>query len=332
MIVTIKQTLIAFGLMLAVTFPAFSQSNNPILPGFHADPEILYSNKTKKYYIYSTTDGQPGWGGWYFTVFSSVDLKNWKDEGVMLDLKSDQVPWADGNAWARCIEEKLVGDQYKYFFYYSGNPKAGGGKQIGVAISDSPAGPFVDLGHPIITDSPTGHGQQIDVDVFTDPASGKSYLYWGNGYMAGAELNDDMISIKKETITVMTPEGGTLQDYAYREAAYVFYRNGLYYFMWSVDDTGSPNYHVAYGTSTSPLGPIKVAKNPVVLIQNPEKEIYGPAHNSILQVPGTDKWYIVYHRINKNYLKSDPGVHREVCIDRMEFNEDGSIKQVIPTR
>ena len=250
----------------------------------------------------------------------------------MLDLKSDQVPWADGNAWAPCIEEKLVGDQYKYFFYYSGNPKAGGGKQIGVAISDSPAGPFVDLGHPIITDSPTGHGQQIDVDVFTDPASGKSYLYWGNGYMAGAELNDDMISIKKETITVMTPEGGTLQDYAYREAAYVFYRNGLYYFMWSVDDTGSPNYHVAYGTSTSPLEPIKVAKNPVVLIQNPEKEIYGPAHNSILQVPGTDKWYIVYHRINKNYLKSDPGVHREVCIDRMEFNEDGSIKQVIPTR
>lgn len=332
MIVTIKQTLIAFGLLLAVTFPAFAQSGNPVLPGFHADPEILYSNKTKKYYIYSTTDGQPGWGGWYFTVFSSVDLKNWKDEGVMLDLKSDQVPWADGYAWAPCIEEKLVGDQYKYFFYYSGNPKTGGGKQIGVATSDSPAGPFVDLGHPIITDSPTGHGQQIDVDVFTDPASGKSYLYWGNGYMAGAELNDDMISIKKETITVMTPEGGTLQDYAYREAAYVFYRNGLYYFMWSVDDTGSPNYHVAYGTSTSPLGPIKVAKSPVVLIQNPEKEIYGPAHNSILQVPGTDKWYIVYHRINKNYLKSDPGVHREVCIDRMEFNEDGSIKQVIPTR
>lgn len=89
------------------------------MPGFHADPEILYSNKTKKYYIYSTTDGQPGWGGLVFYCFSSVDLKNWKDEGVMLDLKSDQVPWADGNAWALCIEEKLVGDQYKYFFYYS---------------------------------------------------------------------------------------------------------------------------------------------------------------------------------------------------------------------
>ena len=143
--------------------------------------------------------------------------------------------------------------------------------------------------------------------------------------MAGAELNDDMISIKKETITVMTPEGGTLQDYAYREAAYVFYRNGLYYFMWSVDDTGSPNYHVAYGTSTSPLGPIKVAKSPVVLIQNPEKEIYGPAHNSILQVPGTDKWYIVYHR---HPLGDAAPNHREVCIDRMYFDENGFIKPV----
>ena len=164
--------------------------NNPVLPGFHADPGILYSHQTQKYYIYSTTDGQPGWGGWYFTVFSSTDLKTWQDEGVMLDLKSEQVPWADGNAWAPCIEEKKVDGKYKYFFYYSGNPKNGGGKQIGVATSDSPAGPFIDLGRPVVTASPVGGGQQIDVDVFTDPVSGKSYLYWGNGYMAGAELND----------------------------------------------------------------------------------------------------------------------------------------------
>lgn len=305
--------------------------NNPVLPGFHADPEILYSNKTKKYYIYSTTDGQPGWGGWYFTVFSSADLKQWTYEGIMLDLKSEQVPWANGNAWAPCIEEKLVKGEYKYYFYYSGNPKEGNGKQIGVAVSDNPTGPFKDLGHPIITDSPVGHGQQIDVDVFTDPVSGKSYLYWGNGYMAGAELNKDMLSIKKKTLTVLTPEGGTLQDYAYREAPYVFYRNGLYYFLWSVDDTGSPNYHVAYGTSRSPLGPIQVAEKPVVLIQNPDKEIYGPAHNSVLQIPGTDEWIIVYHRINKWYLKDAPGIHREVCIDRLEFNEDGTIRPVTPT-
>lgn len=305
--------------------------NNPVLPDFHADPEILYSQKTNKYYIYSTTDGQPGWGGWYFTVFSSSDLKKWEYEGVMLDLKSEQVPWANGNAWAPCIEEKQIGGEYKYFFYYSGNPKTGGGKQIGVATSNSPTGPFTDLGYPIITESPTGGGQQIDVDVFTDPVSGKSYLYWGNGYMAGAELNDDMISIKKETLTVMTPKGGTLQDYAFREAPYVFYRNGTYYFTWSVDDTGSPNYHVAYGTSKSPLSKIKVAKEPVILIQDPTKEIYGTAHNSILQIPNTDEWYIVYHRINKHYLNDSPGIHREVCIDRLEFNKDGTIKPASPT-
>lgn len=307
--------------------------NNPILPGFHADPEILYSHQTKKYYIYSTTDGQPGWGGWYFTVFSSDNLTDWTDEGVMLDLKSDQVSWANGNAWAPCIEEKKIDGKYKYFFYFSGNPAAGGGKQIGVAMADSPVGPFKDLGRPVITDSPVGHGQQIDVDVFTDPVSGKAYLYWGNGYMAGAELNEDMVSIKENTITVMTPKGGTLKDYAYREAPYVFYRDGLYYFMWSVDDTGSPNYHVAYGTAKSPLGPVKVAKKPVVLIQDAAKEIYGPAHNAVLQVPGTDEWYIVYHRINKNFIEREkgPGVHREVCIDRMEFNPDGTIKKVVPT-
>lgn len=305
--------------------------NNPVLPGFHADPEIVYSHQTKKYYIYSTTDGQPGWGGWYFTAYSSDDLKHWTYEGVILDLKSEQVPWANGNAWAPCIEEKLVKGKYKYYFYYSGNPKNGQGKQIGVAVADSPTGPFVDLGHPIITESPVGGGQQIDVDVFTDPVSGKTYLYWGNGYMAGAELNKDMVSIKKKTLTVMTPEGGTLQDYAYREAPYVFYRNGLYYFMWSVDDTGSPNYHVAYGTSKSPLGPIEVAAQPVVLKQNPEQQIYGTAHNSVLQIPGTDEWMIVYHRINKWYLKDAPGVHREVCIDRLQFNDDGTIQPVVPT-
>lgn len=308
--------------------------NNPVLPGFHADPEIVYSNLTGKYYIYSTTDGQPGWGGWYYTAYSSSDLKDWTYEGIVLDLKSDQVTWADGNAWAPAIEEKKTKDGYRYYLYFSGNPKNGGGKQIGVATADSPTGPFTDLGHPMITESPTGGGQQIDVDVFTDPVSGKSYLYWGNGYMAGAELNKDMLSIKKKTLKVLTPQGGTLQDYAYREAPYVFYRNGLYYFMWSVDDTGSANYHVAYGTAKSPLGPIQVASDPIVTLQDPELEIYGPAHNSVICKPGTDEWYIVYHRINKHYLDKSlsPGTHREVCIDRLEFNEDGTIKRVKLTK
>jgi GH43 family beta-xylosidase len=77
-----------------------------------------------------------------------------------------------------------------------------------------------------------------------------------------------------------------------------------------------------------------VAEQPVVLIQDPAQEIYGPAHNSVLQIPGRDEWYIVYHRINKNYIERDkaPGIHREVCIDKMEFNADGTIKPVKPTQ
>lgn len=312
---------------------SYTGQGNPILPGFHADPEILYSNKTGKYYIYSTTDGKPGWGGYKYYVYSSADLKEWKNEGVALDAKSDQIAWANGNLWApAAIEVKQKNGSYKYYLYFSANPNDNGRKQMGVAVSDSPTGPFVDLGQPLLAKNHPGcNGQLIDVDVFMDPVSKKPYLYWGNGFMAGAELESNMTKIKDETVTVMTPKGGSLRDYAYREAPYVFYRNGLYYFMWSVDDTGAANYHVAYGTSKSPLGPIEVAKDPIVLIQDSQHEIYGTAHNSVIQKPGTDEWYIVYHRINKDYIHFQPGVHREVCIDKLEFNADGTIKRVVPT-
>ena len=312
---------------------SYTGQGNPILPGFHADPEILYSNKTGKYYIYSTTDGKPGWGGYKYYVYSSSDLKEWKNEGGALDAKSDQISWANGNLWApAAVEVKQKDGSYKYYLYFSARPNDNGRKQMGVAVSDSPTGPFVDLGHPLLAKNHPGcNGQLIDVDVFIDPISKKPYLYWGNSFMAGAELEPSMTKIKDETVTVMTPKGGSLKDYAYREAPYVFYRNGLYYFMWSVDDTGAANYHVAYGTSKSPLGPIEVAKEPIVLIQDPQHEIYGTAHNSVIQKPGTDEWYIVYHRINKDYIHFQPGVHREVCIDKMEFNADGTIKRVIPT-
>lgn len=311
----------------------YGNGNNPILPDYHADPDIVYSHKTGKYYLYSTTDGYQGWGGWKFNVFSSTDLVNWTDEGTVLDVKGDQVAWASGNAWAPAIEEVAQSDgTYKYYLYFSAH--SGDKKKIGVAISDDPAGPFVDSGQPIVSDSPVGHGQQIDVDVFYDPKSKKHYLYWGNGYMAGAELNDDLTSIKEETITVLTPEGGTLQTHAYREAPYVFYRKGKYYFLWSVDDTGSPNYHVCYGTAKSPLGPITVADPATILIQRPDQLIYGTAHNAVLQRPDTDEWYIVYHRINKNHLDrvSGPGIHREVCIDKMTFDKKGNILPITPTQ
>ncbi|MCM1066340.1 MAG: family 43 glycosylhydrolase [Muribaculaceae bacterium] len=306
---------------------------NPVRPGWHADPEILYSANTGRYYIYSTTDGKPGWGGSDFRCFSSENLKDWTDEGIVLDLASEQVAWADGNAWAPAIEEKANADgTYSYYLYFSGNSTDGSGKQIGVAVADSPTGPFRDLGHPIVASSPTGHGQQIDVDVFTDPVSGKSYLYWGNGYMAGAELDSSMTAIVDSTLTVMTPEGGTLATHEYREAPYVFYHDGRYYFLWSVDDTGSPNYHVAYGTSDSPLGKITVADPAVILIGRPEQEIYGTAHCSVVKQPGSDEWLIAYHRINPSYLENSPGTHRQVCIDRMQIRPDGTIAPVEPSK
>ena len=161
-------------------------TGNPILPGFHADPEILYSNKTGKYYIYSTTDGIPGWGGYKYYVYSSANLKEWKNEGVALDAKSDQISWANGNLWApAAIEVKQKDGSYKYYLYFSARPNDNGRKQMGVAVSDSPTGPFVDLGHPLLAKNHPGcNGQLIDVDVFIDPVSKKPYLYWGNSFMA----------------------------------------------------------------------------------------------------------------------------------------------------
>lgn len=317
----------------------YGNYKQPILPGFHADPEVMYSHLTGKYYIYSTTDGTPGWGGHDFSVFSSDDLQNWTDEGKMLDVKSDQVKWATGNAWAPCIEEvKQKDGSYKYYFYFSAHNPKSNSKEISVAVADHPVGPFKALDEPIVSmkDKPEGvrGGQAIDVDVFTDPKTGKHYLYWGNGFMAGAELNDDMLSIKKETVVNLTPQGGTLDTWAFREGAYVFYRKGTYYFLWSVDDTGSPNYHVCYATSKSPLGPLTLdEQNYMVIRQRPENKIYGTAHNSILQIPGKDEWYIVYHRINKNYMNRHwtPGIHREVCIDRLTFDKKGKIIEVTPT-
>jgi len=302
-------------------FPALN--NNPALPGHFADPEVLYSNKTGKYYIYPTSDGFDGWGGYYFKVFSSDDLTDWKDEGVILDLKKD-VTWANRNAWAPCIVEKKINGVYKYFYYFTAAQK------IGVAVADNPTGPFKDSGNALIDSAPEGvkGGQEIDPDVFTDPKTNKSYLYWGNGHMAGVELNDDMVSINKKTLTILKP------DDTFREGTYVIYRKGTYYFMWSEDDTRSPNYKVRYATAKSPLGAFTIPKDNIVLKQDPDKQLFGTGHNSVVQVPGKDEWYIVYHRFsypNGYKLGEAAGFNREVCIDRLYFDKKGHIITVKPT-
>lgn len=297
--------------------------SNPVLEGYYADPDIIYSNKTKRYYIYPTSDGFTGWSGTYFKTFSSENLTDWVDEGVILDLQRD-VSWAKRNAWAPTIVEKKKGKKYNYYYYFTAAQK------IGVAVSEDPAGPFVDSGNPLVASKPDGvkGGQEIDPKVFTDPKSKKSYLYWGNGYLAVAELNKDMVSIKPNTTKVITP------DKTFREGVYVFYRNGIYYFLWSENDTRDQDYRVRYGTSKSPLGPITIMPDNLILSKNSQDGIWGTGHNSVIQVPGKDEWFIVYHRFSyPNGIKmgSAAGYNREVCIDKMEFNDDGSIKPTIPT-
>lgn len=307
-----------------VFLPDPDSGNNPVIKDYHADPAVLYSRKTGKYYIYPTSDGYDGWGGTSFKTFSSDDLVTWTDEGILLDLPT-QVSWADRHAWAPCIIEKERDGEYKYYFYYTAAQK------VGVASSDSPTGPFIDSGRPIVVDKPPGidYGQVIDPDVFHDPASGKDYLYWGNGFLAVAELSEDMISIVPETQSVITPSDGT-----FREAVSVFYRDGKYYFLWSENDTRDEDYRVRYGTSDNPAGPIDIAENNLILAKNPEMGIYGTGHNSVINIPGTDEWYIVYHRFKRPEgigMGPAAGFHREVCIDRMEFAADSSIIPVVPT-
>ncbi|MCD0489506.1 family 43 glycosylhydrolase [Pedobacter sp. MC2016-14] len=297
---------------------------NPVLDGYYADPEILYSHKTGKYYLYPTSDGFTGWSGTYFKAFSSNDLTNWKDEGVILDLPKD-VSWAKKNAWAPTAIEKKINGAYQYFYYFTAAQK------IGVAVADHPAGPFTDIGKPLIAGRPKGikgGGQEIDPDVFTDPKTGKSYLYWGNGYMAAAALNADMVSIDTTSIVNIKPDG------TFREGTEVFFRNGKYYFLWSENDTRDENYRVRYGTADSPLGKIKVPEDNIILAKDPAKGIYATGHNSVIQVPGKDEWYIVYHRFTRPAgitMGNAAGYYREVCIDKLEFNIDGSIKKVVPT-
>lgn len=306
------------------------EEGNPVLPDFHADPEVLFSQKTGRFYVYPTTDGYEGWGGYSFDVFSSADLVNFTNEGTILNLQTGKdVAWSSGNAWAPCIEEKWMNGKWRYFFFFSGQNRTLNKKTLGVAVADNPTGPFTAHPTPLFTESQAG--QMIDSDVFTDPVSGQTYYYYGNGRLCYRLMGDDMTSVVGAE-NVITPTGGSLADYAFREGAYVFYRNGLYYFLWSVDDTGAANYHVAYGTSTSPTGPIRVAADPIVIIQDPDNYIYGTGHNSIVNIPGTDDWYIVYHRINRNYLNNGPGIHREVCIDKMTFDAEGRINRVTPTR
>lgn len=288
--------------------------SNPIINGYYADPDIAFFNG--RIYIYPTTDGGTEWNSTYFKAFSSTDLVHWRDEGIILDFAD--VPWTGGSrAWAPAAAEK----DGKYYFYYSGNGN------IGAAVCDTPAGRFKDIGRPLVADGQF-EGTAIDPDVFIDD-DGSAYLYWGNGHMYAVKLGGDMLSFDSEPVDI-TPSD-------FREGTCVFKRNGIYYYTWCEDDTRSPDYHVRYGTGTSPMQ--KPEGSTVILHRGGAEDarIKCTGHHAVLNIPGTDDWYICYHRFGMEKYggveeySSEAGNHRELCIDKLEFDADGNILPVKAT-
>lgn len=312
---------ISFLLVSSIGLPGYAQneeqawSGNPVFPGWYADPEGMILGDT--YWIFPTTSA-PYDDQLYFDCFSSPDLVNWTKHERVLD--NEAIQWAERAMWAPSVVEK----DGRYFFFFGANDiqsdeEYGG---IGVAVADHPAGPYEDhLGEPLIGQFYHG-AQPIDQFVFED--EGQFYIVYGGWRHCNiAKLNDDftgLIPFEDGTrFREITPAG-------YVEGPVMFRRQGKLYFMWSEGGWTGPNYRVAYAIADSPMGPF--TRIGVILKQNPEIAT-GAGHNSVIHIPGTDEWYMVYHRRPKGRTDAN---HRVTCIDRLRFNENGTIQPVIITR
>ena len=288
------------------------RSGNPIFPGWYADPEPrIFEGRYWVYPTYSAAyDDQT-----FFDAFYSDDLVYWTKVERILEMKD--ISWARRAMWAPSPIER----NGRYYYYFAANDiqsneELGG---IGVAVADRPEGPFRDaLGKPLIDQFYHG-AQPIDPHVFIDD-DGQAYLYYGGWKHCNVvKLNEDMVSIAPfsdgEVYKEITPEN-------FVEGPCMIKREGKYYFMWAEGGWGGPDYSVGYAVSDSPLGPfVREAK---ILQQDPEVAT-GAGHHGVIQIPGEDEWYIVYHR---RPLSETAANHREVCIDRMEFDSEGRIRPV----
>lgn len=280
-----------------------SEAPSPILEGFTADPHAVVFDDT--YYVYPTSD-KDQWLTTDFSAWSSKDLIHWQNEGIVLDVTRD-LQWANLRAWAPA----MIRRDGRYFFYFCADQK------IGVATNDAPTGRFVDaLGRPLLAPSDAYPGQVIDPFAFIDDDD-QGYLYYGQGNLYAVKLNRDMRSFDG------APQNLTPSHF--NEGVFVLKRQGTYYFMWSENDARDARYQVAYGTASSPLGPIEIPSDNVILQRR--GPALGTGHHSVVQVPGTDRWYIFYHR---HAIPSGNGYLRETCLARMEFDGHGRIKPVDP--
>ena len=284
-------------------------TGNPILPGYFADPTIKKFGDT--YYIYATTDGS-GAGFGPAQVWMSKDLGNW----TLMPMNWPDTHWI----WAPDVMQNAKDG--KYYMVYC-QPC-----QLHMGVSDTPRGPWKNiLGKSdavLVPDRFVTNAITLDGQTFVDD-DGRVYMYWGTwgiykGFGCGAgKLNDDKKSFS-ETRLIPNTE---VTDFF--EAPFVLKRNGVYYFMYSSGSCHDHTYRVQYATSDKPLGPYKYQG--CILETNADGTVHGPGHHSILQEG--DNYYIVYHRHDNPH--SNRGFHRQLCIDKMEFMPDGTIKKITPT-
>ncbi len=329
-----------FFLCAAAAAGSAAHATNSIVPGWYADPEIhVYKGEYWIYPTYSADQGKPQpprtfspqqehmraqskliWAPYlkqtFMDAFSSKDLVHWTRHERVLDVEN--VSWAAYALWApSSIEYKG-----KYYLFFGANDIKTNGQLggIGVAVSDRPEGPFKDaLGKPLIGEIRNG-AQPIDQMVFKDD-DGKIYMYYGGWQHANVvRLAPDLLSV------VPFEDGSTYKeitpDPAYVEGSFMAKRKGVYYFMWSEGGWTGPDYRVAYAMSTSPTGPFKRIGT---ILQQDARIARGAGHHSIVNIPGTDDWVIAYHR---RPLNETDGNHRELAIENLYFNEDGTIRPV----
>ena len=294
-----KKSLFIAGLLACGTL----YGQNPIVPPgvYLADPEG-HQWKDGKLYLYVSRDESPDYYcSWSYDLLSTSDLKNWKITKNAFASKgpNDQVPYSDGELYASDAAYK----NGKYYLYYSMRDAI----DEGVAVSDSPDGPFKN-GQPMKGIS------QIDPAVFVDD-DGQAYLYWGQFSAKGAKLKDNMLEVDTTTIV----DGlVTEKDHFFHEGSSMRKRNGIYYMVYAHLRKGRPTC-IGYATSKSPLGPFKYGG---VIVDNAgcDPESWNN-HGSICEFNG--QWYVLYHRTTNGARSM-----RKACMDPITFNEDGSINEV----
>lgn len=321
------ERLSALALALVVLAPA-ADAKNPIDPAWYADPEGAVFGDT--YWIFPTTSARYD-DQLQFDAFSSPDLVQWtKHERI---LTADDVSWARRAMWAPCVVEKAS----KYYLFFAANDlqRPGGPLYdpsnannhtggIGVAVADRPEGPYTDLlGKPLLA-AFYHDAQPIDQFVYHDVADGKGdgtyYFYYGGwGHCNVGRLKDDFTGFLPfddgQLFHEITPKG-------YVEGPVLFRRDGTYYFMWSEGGWGDDSYHVAYAMADSPLGPFhKIG----TVLETDRRVATGAGHNSVIRSPTDGQWYIVYHR---RPIPNQDRDHRVTCVDRLEFDADGTIQPV----